>query len=97
MFGRCSETNGVGDSAGEIEVDLRLSVLNLLNGTWLVSLSNHLTGSVGKRQIAKGRSKAGISELVQGEKTISLEDPFDNIEAILILKLTSSAIELNSA
>ena len=73
-----------GNSTDEIEVDLRLSVLKPLNATWLVRLYNHLTGSVGKRPIAKGWSKAGISELVQGKPTLSPEDPFENIEAILV-------------
>ena len=72
-----------GNSTDEIEVDLRLSVLKPLHATWLVSLYNHLTGSVEKRHIAKGWSKAGISELVQGKATLSPEDPFENIEAIL--------------
>ena len=40
-----------------------------------------MTGSVGKRHIAKGWSKAGISELVQGKTTLSPEDPFENIVA----------------
>ena len=47
-------------------------------------LYNHLTGSVGKRHIAKGWSKAEISKLVQGKTTLSPEDPFENIEATLI-------------
>ena len=68
----------------EIEVHLRLSVLKPLHATWLVSLCNHLTGSVGKRRIAKGWSKAGISELVQGKTTLSPEDLFENIMAILL-------------
>lgn len=41
-----------GNSTDEIEVDLRLSVLKPLHATWLVSLYNHLTGSVEKRHIA---------------------------------------------
>ena len=53
----------------EIEVDLRLSVLKPLHAIWLVSLYNHLKGSVGKRHIAKGWSKAGISAPVQGKTT----------------------------
>ena len=73
-----------GNSIDEIEVDLRISVLKPFHATWLVSLYNHLTGSVGKRHIAKEWSKAGISELVQGKTTLSPEDPFENIEAILI-------------
>ena len=36
------------------EVVLRLSVLKPLHATWLVSLYNHLTGTEGKRHIAKG-------------------------------------------
>lgn len=72
-----------GNSPDEIEVDLRLSVLKPLHATWLVSLNNHLTGSVhvGKRHIAKGW---GISELLQGKTTLSPEDPFENTEAILV-------------
>ena len=37
-----------GTSTDEIKVDLRLSVLKALQATWLVSLYNHLTGSMGK-------------------------------------------------
>ena len=33
---------------------------------------------------AKGWSKAGIRERVQGKTTLSPEDPFENTEAILI-------------
>ena len=40
--------------------------------------------SVGKRHVAKGWSKAGISELVQAKTTLSPEDPFENIDAILV-------------
>ena len=73
-----------GNSTDEIEVDLRLSGLKPLHATWLVSLYNHLTGSVGKQHIAKGWSKAGIPELVQGKTTLSPVDPFENIEVILV-------------
>ena len=41
-----------GNSTDETEVDLGLSVLKTLHATRLVSLYNHLTGSVGKRHIA---------------------------------------------
>ena len=44
----------------------------------------YLTSSVEKRHIAKGWSKAGIAELVQGKTTLPSEDPFENIEAILL-------------
>ena len=95
VFGRSWETNGVGKQHwwdwGRFE-NIRAEAL-----TWLVSLNNNLTGSVGKRNIAKGWIKAGISELVQGKTILSPEDPFENIEAILIEKPTGSAIELNSA
>ena len=65
-------------------IDLRLSVLNPLQATWLVSLYDPLTGSMGKRHIAKGWSVAEISELVQGKTTLSPEGPLENIEAIII-------------
>ena len=72
------------NSTDEIEVDLRLSVLKPLQATLLVSLYNHLTGSMGKRHIAKGWKKAGgelrISELAKGKTTLSLEYPFENIK-----------------
>ena len=73
-----------GTSTDEIKVDLRLSVLKPLQTTRLVSLYNHLSGSMGKRHIAKGWSIAGISELVQGKTTLSPEGPFENIEVIII-------------
>ena len=63
----------LGNSTDEIGVNLRLSVLRPLHATLLVSLYNHLTGSVGKRHIAKEWSKVGISELVQGKITINLK------------------------
>ena len=69
-----------GNSTDEIEVDLTLYVLKPLQATWLLSLYNHLTGSMGKRHIAKGWSKAGISELAQGKTTLLPEDPFENIK-----------------
>ena len=71
-------------STDEIKVDLRLSVLKPLQATWLVNLYNQLTGSMGKRHIAKGWSIAEISELVQGKTTLSPEGPMENIQAIII-------------
>ena len=68
-------------------IRLRLSVLKdlkSLHATWLVSLNMHLAGSVGKRNIAKGWTKAGIPELFQGKTTLSPEDSFENIAAIII-------------
>ena len=65
-------------------IRLRLCVLTSSHATWLVSRNNHLTGSVGKRNIAKGWSKAGIPEFFQGKTTLSAEDPFENIAAIII-------------
>ena len=91
------QMESAGTSTDEIKVDLRLSVLNPLQATWLVSLYDPLTGSIGKRHIAKGWSVAEISELVQGKTTLSPEGPLENIEAIIIWKLIGSAIELNSA
>ena len=91
------QMESAGTSTDEIKVDLRLSVLNPLQATWLVSLYDPLTGSMGKRHIAKGWSVAEISELVQGKTTLSPEGPLENIEAIIIGKLIGSAIELNSA
>ena len=78
------QMESAGTSTDEIKVDLRLSVLNPLQATWLVSLYDPLTGSMGKRQIAKGWSVAEISELVQGKTTLSPEGPLENIEAIII-------------
>ena len=91
------QMESAGTSTDEIKVDLRLSVLNPLQATWLVSLYDPLTGSMGKRHIAKGWSVAEISELVQAKTTLSPEGPLENIEAIIIWKLIGSAIELNSA
>ena len=91
------QMESAGTSTDEIKVDLRLSVLKALQATWLVSLYDPLTGSMGKRHIAKGWSVAEISELVQGKTTLSPEGPLENIEAIIIWKLIGSAIELNSA
>ena len=48
------------------------------------TFTGHVTGSVGERHIATGWSKAGIFELFQGKTTLSPEDPFENIEAIVI-------------
>ena len=78
------QMESAGTSTDEIKVDLRLSVLNPLQATWLVSLYHPLTGSMGKRHIAKGWSVAEISELVQGKTTLSPEGPLENIEAIII-------------
>ena len=73
-----------GTSHDEIEVDLRLSVLKPLHATWLVSLFDLVTSSVGKRHIAKGWSKAGIAGVAEGKVALSPEDPFQNIEAIIV-------------
>ena len=74
-----------GNSTDEIEVDLRLSLCwnpYMPPDRW--AFTGHVTGSVGERHIATGWSKAGIFELFQGKTTLSPEDPFENIEAIVI-------------
>ena len=78
------QMESVGTSTDEIKVDFRLSVLKPLQATWLVSLYDQLTGSMGKRHIAKGWSIAEISELVQGKTTLSPEGPLENVEAIIM-------------
>ena len=47
--------------------------------------------------LQKDEAKRGYSNLFKDRQAPSHEDPFENIEAILIQKLTDSAIELNSA
>ena len=59
-------------------------LLTGLSGPFRNILYNLLAGSEGKWDIAKGLSKAGISELVPRKTTLSPEDLFENIEAILI-------------
>ena len=78
------QMESAGTSTEEIKVDFRLSVLKPLQATWLVCLYDQLTGSMGKRHIAKGWSIAEISELVQGKTTLSPEGPLENAEAIIM-------------
>lgn len=78
VFRRSSETNGVREQHwrdwGRFKALCAKAVTCHLAGEPLQPLDRH---------IAKGWSKAGISELVQGKATLSPEDPFENIEAIL--------------
>ena len=58
----------------DVDVDLRLSVIKPIHATWLVSLYKHLSSSEGKLSIAKGRKKAGITDVVIGTKELPPED-----------------------
>ena len=61
-------------------VDLRLSVLKPIHATWLVSMYNHLSSSEGRQSIAKGRKKAGVTDVVSGSKNLPPEDPFEDLD-----------------
>ena len=54
-----------------------------------------LDSKCGKAANCKRMKQSG--NIIQRETTLSPEDPFENIKAILIQKLISSAIQLNSA
>ena len=74
-----------GNNTDEIEVDLRLSVMKpacMPSGWWAFKITWQAVWESGN--IAKGWSEAVISELVQGKTTLSPEDPYENIEAIII-------------
>ena len=68
---------------GDIEIDLRLSVLKPLHANWLVSLYNHLTSSDGKRHLMKGWEKAAVAGVARGETSLTSEDPFKDIDSAL--------------
>ena len=72
-----------GGESADIDVDLRLTVLKPLHTVWLVDLYNHLSSLVGVGHIAKGWEKAGISSLLDGQKDLSPEDYFTDIELAL--------------
>ena len=71
---------GNGGRNGEVNVDLRLTVLKPRHASWLVDLYNHLSRDIGRRQIAKGWEKAGITQLLYESFSLSPEDPFEEIE-----------------
>ena len=55
--------------------------------TWIVSLYNHMRSSEGKRHIAKGWEKAGITELINGKPNFPPDDPFEDINTKCFLGL----------
>ena len=65
---------------GDVDVDLRLSVLKPIHATWIVSMYNHLFSSEGKQSIAKGWKKAGVTDIVSGSKKLPPEDPFEDLD-----------------
>ena len=71
VFGRSWETNGVGKQHwwdwGRFE-NIRAEAL-----TWLVSLNNNLTGSVGKRILQKDESKREYPNLFKGRQSYRLK------------------------
>ena len=71
---------GNGGRNGEVNVDLRLTVLKPRHASWLVDLYNHLSSDIGGRQIGKGWEKAGITQLLDESFSLSPEDPFEEIE-----------------
>ena len=75
VFGRISETNGVGDSTDEIGVDLTLSVVNSLHGSWLVSPFQPLYRQCGKAANCKRKEQSGnqYPNLFKGRKPYRLK------------------------
>ena len=75
VFGRISETNGVGDSTDEIGVDLTLSVVNPLHGSWLVSPFQPLYRQCGKAANCKRKEQSGnqYPNLFKGRKPYRLK------------------------
>jgi len=49
---------------------------------------NHLTNFEDKRYIAKGWKKAGVADVVRGEKKLLPEDPFEDLDDVTICKQT---------
>ena len=75
VFGRISETNGVGDSTDEIGVDLTQSVVNPLHGSWLVSPFQPLYRQCGKAANCKRKEQSGnqYPNLFKGRKPYRLK------------------------
>ena len=63
----------------DIEVDLRMSVIEPLHTGWLVTLYNYLTGDEGRRYILKRLEKAGVKEITNSNKPLPPVDPFEEI------------------
>ena len=64
----------------DVDVDLRLSVLKPIHATWIVSMYNHLTSSEGRQSIAKGWTKAGVTDVVSGSKKLPPQDLFEDLD-----------------
>ena len=64
----------------DVDVDLRLSVLKPIHATWIVSMYNHLSSSEGRQSIAKGWTKAGVTDVVSGSKKLPPEDLFEDLD-----------------
>jgi len=64
----------------DVDVDMHLSILKTIDATWLVSMFNHLSSSEGRKSIAKGWKKAGISEVIDGSKELPPDDPFEDLQ-----------------
>lgn len=74
----------------DVDVDIRPSVLKPIHATWLVSMLNHHLSSEGRKSIAKGWKKAGISEVIDGSKELPPEDPFDFLKNKIKLRTLES-------
>ena len=83
-----------GKSMGEIDIDLKLSVLKPLHASWLTELFNHMTSPAGRAVSLKGWEVAGITEAVgNGISGLSSLDSFHDIDP---LSFTPVATEENN-
>ena len=83
-----------GKSMGEIDIDLKLSVLKPLHASWLIELFNHMTLPGGRAVSLKGWEVAGITEAVgNGISGLPPLDPFHDIDS---LSFTPVATEENN-
>ena len=82
-----------GKSMGEIDIDLKLSVLKPLHASWLIELFNHMTSPARRAVSLEGWEVAGITEAVGNG--ISKHPSLATFHDIDPLSFTSVATEEN--
>ena len=86
-----------GKSMGEIDIYLRLSVLNPFHASWLMELFNHMTSPAGRAISLTGWEVAGITEAVgNGISGVPSLDPFQDIDPLSFTPVATEEKDLET-
>ena len=86
---------GKGTPLDDIEVKLKLSILQPLHAGWLIDAYDHLTSETSRKVIAKGWKSAGITDAIsKGVKGLLTLDSFNSIDPLVKYSDESNADHL---